>query len=72
MEQRECQSLRCHGDVPRDSEGRVFERRMRKRKNQGFGDCFSYKRLNVVINDSDFVILGLDLLIFGSDKCSML
>ena len=35
--------------------------------NQGFGDCFSYKRLNVVINDSDFIILGLNLLIYSSD-----
>ena len=32
-----------------------------------FGVCFCYKRLNVVINYSDFVILGLDLLIYGSD-----
>ena len=27
--------------------------------NQGFGDCFHYNELNLVINDSDFVILGL-------------
>ena len=36
--------------------------------NHGFGDCFSYKRLTVVINNSDFVILGLYLLIFGSNS----
>ena len=34
-------------------------------KSQGFGVCFCYKRLNLVINDLDFVILGLDLLIYG-------
>ena len=39
--------------------------------NQGFGVCFCYKKLNIVINDSGSVILGLDLLIFGSN-CTML
>ena len=36
--------------------------------NQGLGVCFCYKRLNLVINDSDFVILGFDLLIQSSDS----
>ena len=41
---------------------------IRKRiNNQGCGDCFSYKRLNFVIDDSDFVVLGLVLLIYGLD-----
>ena len=34
--------------------------------NQDFGVCFCYKKLNIIINDSDSVILGLDLLISGS------
>ena len=39
--------------------------------NQGFGFSFCYKRLNLVIDDSDFVILGLDLLIYGSDTAML-
>ena len=35
--------------------------------NQGFGVCFCNKKLNIIINDSDSVMLGLDLLIFGSN-----
>ena len=61
-------SLCCYGDEPRYSEDRVFERRMRKHNNQGFGDCFSYKRLDVMINNSDFIISGLYLLISGSNS----
>ena len=39
--------------------GRVFERCMGKINNQGFGDCFSYKRLNVVISKYNFGTIGL-------------
>ena len=35
------------------------------KNNHGFGVCFSYKMLNVVINNSDFIILGLTLLIYS-------
>ena len=44
----------------------------RKRKQEGLDVVIHYIKLNLVINDSDFVILSLDLLIFGSDKCTML
>ena len=40
----------------------------KRKNNQGFGDYVYYKKLNFVINDSDFVILGLDLLIESSDS----
>ena len=44
------------GPVPAAHRGNV--------NNQGFGNCFYYKMLNFVINDSVFAILGLDLLYF--------
>ena len=43
-----------------------------KVNNQGFGMYFPYIKLNLVIIDSDFIILGLHLLIFGLDNCTML
>ena len=43
----------------------------RKHKQPRFWRYFCYKTLNLVINYLDFVILGLDLLICGSDKCTM-
>ena len=57
-----------HGNVPGYG-ARVAHRG--NVNNQGFGVCFCYKKLNIVINDSDSVLLGLDLLIFGSN-CTML
>ena len=61
-------SLRRHGNMFGHSDAPGVRAAHRGNvNNQGFGDCFSYKRLNVVINYSDFVILGLYLLIYGSD-----
>ena len=39
----------------------------KKVNKEGFGMYLSYTKLNSVIFDSDFVILGLYLLIFGSN-----
>ena len=36
--------------------------------NKGFGVYFSYTKLNFVIFDADIVILGFDLLLFGSNS----
>ena len=54
------------GDVHRDSDGPgVRAVHGEDINNQGFGDCFSYKRLNVVISKFNFVTMGLYQLIFG-------
>ena len=36
--------------------------------NKSLSVFFCYKKLNSVISDSDFVMLGLDLHMFGSDN----
>ena len=60
-------SLRHHGNMLRDSDACSPTAHRRKVNNQGFRVCFCYKKLNLIINDSDFVMLGLDLLIYSSD-----
>ena len=55
-------SLRLHGNVLGDTERRVLSGSSRKRKQEGLDVCIHYIKLNLVVNDSDFVILGLDLL----------
>ena len=59
--------LRHHGNVPRDSDGCARAAHRGNVNNQGFGICFCYKKLNLIINNSDFIMLGLDLLIYTSD-----
>ena len=61
-------SPRLHGNVPGYGTRVAHQGNV---NNQGFGVCFCYKKLNIVINDSDSVMLGFDLLIFGSN-CTML
>ena len=69
-------SLCLHGEEPGNSDAvrallsgpRSRAEHRRKVNNQGFGVCFCYKRLNLVISDSDFVILGFHFLIQSSDS----
>ena len=57
-------SLRCHGNMLGDSDVRVAHRG--NINNQVVGECFYYGALNFIMNYSDFVILGLDLLLYSS------
>ena len=50
--------------------GTVTSRASGNVNNQGFGVSFCHKRLDLVINDSDFVVLGLDLLMGLGPWCA--